>query len=87
MIRSYLKQIIISGFLLLSGWLLSLLMVINVLEKSLWLSFLSFGLAITGLFIGMLVAFSIIKIARSQHEQEENKSYNFSGGSNPGTDK
>ncbi len=49
--------VIALGFVfVLLGWLAPFLMVIKVIPASFWLSFLSYGLSILGLFLGIVGA-------------------------------
>jgi hypothetical protein len=50
-------QIIAIGFVLvLLGFLLPMMMEVNVLRKSLWLSFVSYGASVAGLLLGVVGA-------------------------------
>lgn len=56
--------VIALGFVLvLVGWLAPFLMVIKVIPASFWLSFLSYGLSVLGLFLGIIGA-SLYAIGR-----------------------
>ena len=51
------RLILLTGFLLvLTGVVLPFMMVLNVLEATFFLSFLSYGASITGLFLGVIGA-------------------------------
>ncbi len=55
------RRLIFLGFLLvLAGAVLPFLMVIRLLDASLWLSFVSYGSSVSGMFVGLLGAASII---------------------------
>lgn len=49
------RTILILGFVLvLFGFVAPLLMVLKVIQPSFWLSFLSFGASVAGLFLGLV---------------------------------
>ena len=59
------KRLILIGFiLLLIGAVLPFLMILNVVETSFLLSFISHGAQISGLFLGTLGAFSYARTDR-----------------------
>ena len=65
MIRLQPWKIIVIGFLLvLLGFLIPLLMVINVIEANLFLSFLSHGASVAGLFLGLIGAASYVRLGK-----------------------
>ena len=47
--KRYLALIVIGFVLLLGGWILSLLMVIDVIQRSIYLSLLSYAISLAGL--------------------------------------
>ena len=58
-------KIIVIGFLLvLLGFLLPFLMVIDIIEANLLLSFLSHGASVAGLFLGLIGAASYVRLGR-----------------------
>lgn len=63
--------ILIGFVLVLAGVVFPFLMVIRVIEPSLWLNFLSYGGSVVGLFMGMWGAFSYVRIERSKKKQLE----------------
>jgi hypothetical protein len=60
------KIIVIGFFLVLLGFVLPLLMVIKVVEASLFLSFLSHGASVAGLFLGLIGAASYTRSSRNK---------------------
>ncbi len=79
MIRSYARHIIISGAAVSVSWILSFLMVLDVITPSFLLVIITYALAIMGLFVGFLVAFNIFQIKKKEGEQystgKENEEY------------
>ena len=65
MINIHPWKIIAIGFLLvLLGFLIPMLMIIHILEASFFLSFLSHGVSVAGLFLGMIGAASYIRLGK-----------------------
>lgn len=56
--------IVIGFFLVLLGFLLPLLMVIQVLESTLFLNFLAFTASVAGLYLGIIGAASYVRAKR-----------------------
>ncbi len=70
--------ILLGLFLVLLGVIIPLLMVIKVVESTLFLGFSSYIVSIVGLFLGMWGAFSYVRIERIKHKkrnEEEGYSY------------
>ena len=59
------KIIVIGFFLVLFGFVAPFLMVIQVVESSLILNFLSYGASMVGLFLGLIGAALYVRIHRS----------------------
>lgn len=59
-----LVHMIVGGLLLLTGAVLPLLMVIHVLPSTFPLNFLAYGASVSGLVLGLLGAFSYIRLRR-----------------------
>jgi len=67
MIRLQPWKIILIGFLLvLLGFLIPFLMVIDIIEANLLLSFLSHGASVAGLFLGLIGAASYVRLGRGK---------------------
>jgi hypothetical protein len=67
MIRLQPWKIIVIGFLLvLLGFLIPFLMVIDIIEANLLLSFLSHGASVAGLFLGLIGAASYVRLGRGK---------------------
>ncbi len=65
MTESYARRLlVIGGLLLVAGWVFPFLMVIHVIEASLWLSFLSWGISVGGLFTGLIGAALYVTLKR-----------------------
>jgi hypothetical protein len=65
MIRLQPWKIILIGFLLvLLGFLVPFLMVIDIIEANLLLSFLSHGASVAGLFLGLIGAASYVRLGK-----------------------
>jgi hypothetical protein len=65
MIRLQPWKIILIGFLLvLLGFLIPFLMVIDIIEANLLLSFLSHGASVAGLFLGLIGAASYVRLGK-----------------------
>lgn len=62
--------IVISAILVILGFILSFLMVINVLEKSFFLSFLSYAISFAGLTLGLFAIHDIISTEKRKSEAE-----------------
>ena len=58
------KLIVIGCVLVLLGFVLPFLMVVRVLESSLFLNFLSYGASVGGLFLGLIGAAMYVRIRR-----------------------
>ena len=58
------KLILIGFVLVLLGFVLPFLMVVRVLESSLFLNFLSYGASVGGLFLGLIGAAMYVRIRR-----------------------
>ncbi|MGQ9599570.1 MAG: hypothetical protein ACUVWZ_09155 [Anaerolineae bacterium] len=59
------KAILALGFVLvLFGVIAPLLMVLKVIEPSFWLSFLSFGASVAGLFLGLIGTAFYVRLHR-----------------------
>ena len=58
------KTIALGFFLVLLGFVLPFLMVVRVIPSTLFLSFLSFGTSIAGLFLGLIGAAMYVRIYR-----------------------
>jgi len=58
------KLIVIGFVLVLMGFVLPFLMVVRVLESSLFLSFLSYGASVGGLLLGLIGAAMYVRIRR-----------------------
>lgn len=70
--------ILIGLFLVLLGVFIPLLMVINVVESTLFLGFSSYIVSIIGLFLGMWGAFSYVRIERIKHKKKnEEEGYSY----------
>ncbi len=70
MIRISPRVIIIIGFVLvLLGFLLPLLMVIKLLESTLFLNFFSFIVSVLGLFLGLIGAAQVAIEVRSSRDR------------------
>ncbi|MCD6475358.1 MAG: hypothetical protein J7K85_03715 [Anaerolineaceae bacterium] len=70
--------ILLGLFLVILGVIIPLLMVIKVVESTLFLGFSSYIVSIVGLFLGMWGAFSYVRIERIKHKkrnEEEGYSY------------
>ena len=52
--KSPVRLVLIAFVLLVLGVLFPLLMMIQVIESTFWLNFLSFGMQVTGLFLGFI---------------------------------
>ncbi|NSW53305.1 MAG: hypothetical protein HPY85_12440 [Anaerolineae bacterium] len=61
--------ILIGFVLVLAGVAFPFLMVIGVIQPSLWLNFVSYGASVVGLFLGMWGAFSYVRIERRKKDQ------------------
>ena len=61
--------ILLGLFLVLLGVIIPLLMVIKVVESTLFLGFSSYIVSIVGLFLGMWGAFSYVRIERIKHKK------------------
>jgi len=58
-------QLILLGFvLMLLGWVLPFLMVLQVLKSSFTLNFLSYFAQVTGLFLGIIGAAMVVRLRR-----------------------
>jgi len=60
------QMILIAVGLLVLGVLLPFLMVMDVLESTFFLNFFSYACQVSGLVLGMIGAFSIVKINRNK---------------------
>ena len=60
------QMILIAVALLVLGVLLPFLMVMDVLESTFFLNFFSYACQVSGLVLGMIGAFSIVKINRNK---------------------
>ena len=69
--------ILIGLFLVLLGVIIPLLMVINVVESTLFLGFSSYIVSIIGLFLGLWGAFSYVRIERYKHKKNEENGYSY----------
>ncbi len=59
------RTILILGFVLvLFGFVAPLLMVLKVIQPSFWLSFLSFGASVAGLFLGLVGTAFYVRLHR-----------------------
>jgi hypothetical protein len=58
------KMILLGTGLMLLGVIFPLLMVVKVIEPTLWLSFLSHGCSVIGVFLGFYGVFSYVRIER-----------------------
>ena len=58
------KLIVIGFVLVLLGFVLPFLMVVRVLESTLFLNFLSYGASVGGLFLGLIGAAMYVRIRR-----------------------
>ena len=58
------KLIVIGFVLVLMGFVLPFLMVVRVLESSIFLSFLSYAASVGGLFLGLIGAAMYVRIRR-----------------------
>lgn len=58
------KLIVIGFVLVLLGFVLPFLMVLRVLESSIFLNFLSYGASVGGLFLGLIGAAMYVRIRR-----------------------
>jgi hypothetical protein len=62
------KRILVIGFILvLFGFVGPFLMVLNILPKTFFLSFLSYGSSIAGLFLGVVGTASMVRIRRKEY--------------------
>ena len=65
------NRLTVAGFaLVLAGAVLPFLMVIGVLPSTLWLSFVAYGSSVSGLFLGLLGAASIVYERRRRDETD-----------------
>ncbi len=72
MIFAHPRAVILVGFLLvLSGVILPLLMVLQVIRSTFLLNFISFGASVSGLLLGIVGAASYVKINLSKRNKEE----------------
>lgn len=69
MIRSYARYVFYSAAAVSVSWILCFLMVLDIISPSFWLITLTYGLAIIGLFVGLLIAFNIFQIKKNQGEK------------------
>ena len=63
--------ILIGGALVIAGAVLPFLMVLQYIETTFFLSFLSYGASIIGLFLGMWGAFSYMRVERTKLKAKE----------------
>jgi hypothetical protein len=69
MMRTHPKKIIVIGFfLVLSGFVVPFLMVLQIVKASFLLSFLSYGASIAGLFLGIIGAASYIRLDKRNRQ-------------------
>jgi len=69
--------ILIGLFLVLLGVIIPLLMVISVIESTLFLGFSSYIVSIIGLFLGMWGAFSYFRIERFRRKKKEEEGSSY----------
>ena len=63
-LTSPVAMIVIGFFLSLAGVVFPLLMVIHVFEATFFLSFLSYGMSVIGLFLGIIGAVNYVQLNR-----------------------
>ncbi len=68
---NYIKLIVLGSAMMLTGWVLVFLMVLQVLNSTFLLNFISYGLAVCGLFLGNLGIFS-----GRENRRKRQKKYN-----------
>lgn len=57
------RSLLMIGFLLLfAGWLTPLLTIMNVLQSTFWLNFLSWSVSVAGLFLGFMGGAMLVKM-------------------------
>nr|MBN1229384.1 hypothetical protein [Anaerolineae bacterium] len=71
MLERPVRLMVIGFFLMVFGIIAPLLMVIKVIEPTLWLSFLSHTSSVVGLFIGLIGTAMFAAGKRKQHEYEQ----------------
>jgi len=59
-INRFHTQIIVGAILVIAGFLISLFMVVGIIEKSFFLSFLSYSFSLAGVALGILAIYSFI---------------------------
>ena len=63
-------KLIVAGFsMMFIGWLIVFFMVLNLVPVGFILSFLAYGMATIGLFIGFLGIFDVWKKKKKNHDQ------------------
>jgi hypothetical protein len=60
------RQIIIGFLLVLFGFIAPFLMVLKLIPSSFWLSFLSHGASVSGLFLGLIGASNYIQVNKKK---------------------
>lgn len=63
--------ILIGAVLVIAGMVLPLLMVIQVMQSTLFWLFFSYGASVVGLFLGMWGAFSFVRVERTKLKAKE----------------
>ena len=61
-----LRLVVIGFFLLLAGVVFPLLMMIQVIESTFWLNFLSFAFQVSGLFLGFMGGAMYMRMNRNK---------------------
>jgi hypothetical protein len=64
-------MILIGGVLAASGVVIPFLMVLDMMERSLFWMFFSYGASVIGLFLGMWGAFSYMRVERTKLKAKE----------------
>lgn len=67
----YRKLILMGFFMVLFGFVVPFLMVIKVIETTFWLGFLSYGISVGGLFLGLIGGSLYVRVHRKPPKLEQ----------------
>lgn len=64
------RQMLLGGILLVVGWLVLFLIVLEVIPSSIWLNMLMYSATVVGFILGMVGAMTQVRINIHKHRQE-----------------